>query len=42
MDNSGGLTSRHCILEVTAERVSEEKAYSDYIENSEFETMNVF
>ena len=34
--------SRHCIAEVTADRVSQEKSYSDYIKNSEFETMNVF
>ena len=41
-DNSDRLTSRHRIAEVTADRVSEAKAYSDYIKNSEFETMNVF
>ena len=41
-DNSGGINSRHRIAEVTAVRVSEEKAYSDYIKKSEFETMNVF
>ena len=42
MDNSNGLTSRHHIAKVTADRVSEAKAYSDYIKNSEFETMKVF
>ena len=41
-DNSDGLTSSHAIANVTADRVSEAKAYSDYIKNSEFETMNVF
>ena len=41
-DNSNGLASRHRIAEVTADRVSKEKAYSDYIKNAEFETMNVF
>ena len=41
-DNSNGFASRHRIAEVTADRVSEAKAYSDYIKNSEFETMNVF
>ena len=41
-DNSDRLTSRHCIAEVTVGRVSEAKAYSDYIKNSEFETINVF
>ena len=40
-DNSDGLTSRHRIAKVTADRVSEAKAYSDYIKNSEFETMKV-
>ena len=40
--NSDGLTSSHGIAEVTADRVSEEKAYSDYIKKSEFETMNIF
>ena len=42
MDKYDGLTSRHRIAEVTADRVSEEKAYSDYIKSSEFGTMNVF
>ena len=42
MDNSDGLTSSHGIAKVTANRASEEKAYSDYIKNSEFETMKVF
>ena len=39
--NSGGLTSSHGIVKVTADRVSEARSYSDYIKNSEFETMNV-
>ena len=41
-DNSDGLTSRHGIAKVTADRVSEAKAYSDYIKSSEIETMKVF
>ena len=41
-DNSDRLTSIHGIVKVTVDRVSEAKAYSDYIKNSEFETMNVF
>ena len=41
-DNSDRLTSRHGIAEVSADRVSETKIHSDYIKNSEFETMNVF
>ena len=41
-DNSNRLASRHRIVEVTADRASEPKAYSEYIKNSEFETMNVF
>ena len=41
-DNSDGITSRHCIAEVTADRASKERAYKDYIKNSEFETMKVF
>ena len=41
-DNSDGLTSSHGIVEVTANRVSEAKAYSDYIKNSEIEIMKVF
>ena len=41
-DNSNGLTSSHGIAKVTADSASEAKAYSDYIKNSEFETMNVF
>ena len=40
-DNSDGLTSSHDIVKVTEDRVSEAKAYSDYIKNSEFETMNI-
>ena len=34
--------SSHGISKVAADRVSEAKAYSDYIKNSEFETMKVF
>ena len=41
-DDSDRLTSSHGIAKVTADRASEAKAYSDYIEISEFETMNVF
>ena len=41
-NNYDGLTSRHRIAEVTADRLIQEKVYSDYIENYEFETMNVF
>ena len=41
-DNSDRLTSSHGIEKVTADRASEAKAYSDFIKNSEFETMNVF
>ena len=41
-DNSDGLTSSHGIAKVTAYRVSEAKAYSNYIKNSEFEIMKVF
>ena len=41
-DHTDWLASRHRIEEITADRVSEAKAYSDYIKNSEFETMNVF
>ena len=41
-NKSYDLASRHRIVEVTADRVSEEKVYSGYIKNSEFETMNVF
>ena len=40
-DNSNGLTYSHGIKKVTADRVSVAKAYSDYIKNSEFETMKV-
>ena len=42
MDNSDGLKSSHPIEAVKADRVSKAKAYSDYIKNPEFETMNVF
>ena len=41
-DNSDGLVSSHGIAKFTADRVSEAKVYSDYIKNSEFETMKVF
>ena len=41
-DNSDGLMSSHGISKVAADRVSEAKAYSDYIKNSDFETMKVF
>ena len=41
-DNTDELTPMHGIAEVTADRVSEVKVYSDYIKNSEFETIKVF
>ena len=41
-DHSEWIVSMHRIAEFTAYRASEEKAYSDYIKNSEFETINVF
>ena len=41
-DTTNGLTSRHGILKVAADRVSEAKACRDYIKNAEFETMKVF
>ena len=41
-DNSDRLASRHGIAKVTAYRVIEAKADSDYIKNSEFEIMKVF
>ena len=41
-DITDGLTSNHGISKVAADRVSEAKAYSDYIKKSEFETMIVF
>ena len=41
-DSSDGIMSRHHIAEITTDRVSEAKAYSDNIKNSEFETMNAF
>ena len=41
-NNTDGIMSRHCIAKVTADRVSEVKAYSEYIKHSEFETMKVF
>ena len=42
MDNYNCLAPRHGIVKVTAERVSKAKSYSDYIKNSELETMNFF
>ena len=42
MNHSNWLASRHSITEVTAEIKSEANAYSDYIKNSQFETMKVF
>ena len=42
MDSSDRLTYRHHIAKVIADRVSEAKAYSDYIKKYEFETMKVF
>ena len=41
-DNTDRLTSSRGISKVAADRVSEAKAYSDYIKNSEFETIKVF
>ena len=41
-DHSDWLVSRNRIAEVTEGRVSEVRAYRDYIKNSEFETRNVF
>ena len=41
-DNSDRLTPSHGISKVAADRVSEAKAYSDYIKNSGFETMKFF
>ena len=41
-DNSDMIKSSHGIAKVTADRASEAKAYSDYINKSEFETVNVF
>ena len=41
MDHSEWPMYRHRIVEVMADRVSKAKSYSDYIKNSEFETMNV-
>ena len=42
IDNTDRLTSSHGISKVAANRVSGEKAYSEYIKNSEFETIKVF
>ena len=39
VDGSYWLPPRHDIEEVTTERVSEKKAYSDYILKNEFETL---
>ena len=41
-DKSDWLASRHGCEEVTAGRVSEAKAFSDHITNSEFETTKIF
>ena len=41
-DNTDGILSSHGISKVAVDRVSETKVYSDYIKNSEFETMKVF
>ena len=41
-DNTNRLSSSHGIVNVTADRVSKAKRYSDYIKNYEFETMKVF
>ena len=41
-DNTDGLSSSRGISKVIADRASEAKVYSDYIKNSEFETMKVF
>ena len=41
-ENSEWIASRHGCKEFTLGIVSKAKAYSDYIKNSEFETMNVF
>ena len=41
-DNYDWLAYRYGIAEVTEGRVSEVQTYSDYIKNSEFETMNIF
>ena len=41
-DNFDGLAARHGIAKVTADRVSEAKAYSDYIRNSKFENLKMF
>ena len=41
-DHSDWLASRHLIAVITADRVSEVKAYRNYIKNSELETRNFF
>ena len=41
-DNSNWIASRNGCEEFTVGRVCEGKAYSDYIKNSEFGTMNIF
>ena len=40
-DSSEWITCGHGCKEVTVGRVSETKAFSDYIKNNEFETMTV-
>ena len=42
IDHSDWLTSRHRIVEVTADIVSKEKTYKKYNKKSEFETRTVF
>ena len=42
MYHSDWLASMHCIAEITVDRVSKAKLYSDFIKKFEFETMNVF
>ena len=42
MDHYDWLASSHRIAKVTADRVSEAKLYSDYLKNSEFETIIFF
>ena len=40
-DNTDGPTSSHGISKVAADRVSEAKAYSEYVKNPEFKTIKV-
>ena len=42
MNDSNWIASRHDIEEVTVERVSEAKLYSDYIFLNKFESMKCF